>query len=63
VVRLNNPKGRELSNGIEDFIDEYGYEPENRLIIYFSGRGKARIDGAATIGVGDWRIDHQCKPA
>ena len=39
VVRMVNPKGRELSNGIEDFINQYGYEPENRLLIYFSGHG------------------------
>ncbi len=39
IVRLINPNGRELSNGIEDFIDEYGYEPENRLLIYFAGHG------------------------
>jgi len=39
VVRLNNPKGRELSNGIEDFIDQFGYEPDNRLLIFFAGHG------------------------
>lgn len=39
VVRLTNPGGDELSNGIENFIDEYGYEHENRLLIYFSGHG------------------------
>lgn len=39
VVRLNNPKGRELSNGVEDFINEYGLNPENRLLIYYSGHG------------------------
>jgi len=39
VVRLNNPNSRELTDGIQDFIGEYGYERENRLLIYFSGHG------------------------
>jgi len=39
VVRLSNPNSRELAEGIQDFIGEYGYERENRLLIYFSGHG------------------------
>ena len=39
VARLDNPKGDELSNGIEAFIKDHGYESENRLLIYFSGHG------------------------
>lgn len=39
VVRLEDPTGVELSAGIENFINDYGYEPDNRLLIYFAGHG------------------------
>lgn len=39
VERLIDPDSRELKQGIVDFINNYGYEPENRLVIYFSGHG------------------------
>ena len=44
VVRLNNPDARELKEGITDFIDQYGYEPENRLLFFFSGHGHSQSD-------------------
>lgn len=39
VVRVTNPSGRELKAAFEDFIDEYGYDEENRLLFFFSGHG------------------------
>ena len=42
VVRLSNPDARELKQGITDFIDQYGYEPENRLLFFFSGHGHSQ---------------------
>jgi hypothetical protein len=39
VVRVLNPTKRELSAAFGDFIDKYGYDPENRLLFYYSGHG------------------------
>lgn len=39
VERLVDPDARALKDGITEFINDYGYEPENRLLIYFSGHG------------------------
>lgn len=39
VERLVDPDADHLKSGIEDFINEYGYEPDNRLLIFFSGHG------------------------
>ncbi len=39
VVRVLNPTKRELSAAFGDFIDEYGYDLENRLLFYYSGHG------------------------
>ena len=39
VVRVLNPTKRELFAAFGDFIDEYGYDPENRLLFYYSGHG------------------------
>jgi hypothetical protein len=34
VVRVLNPTKRELAAAFGDFIDEYSYDPENRLLFY-----------------------------
>ena len=39
VHRLEDPDASSLKRGIEDFINSYGYDPENRLLFYFSGHG------------------------
>lgn len=39
VHRLTDPDASALKSGIEDFINSFGYDPDNRLIIYFSGHG------------------------
>ena len=39
VERILNPTKKELSTAFGDFIDQYGYDPENRLLFYYSGHG------------------------
>jgi formylglycine-generating enzyme required for sulfatase activity len=40
-----DPDGDELEDAFEDFIDEYGYTPGNRLLFFFTGHGHSREDG------------------
>lgn len=42
VTLVGNPTGSELRNAIKDFIDNYGYNPDNRLVIFFTGHGHTR---------------------
>ncbi|MGB5634983.1 MAG: caspase family protein, partial [Waterburya sp.] len=42
VTTVGNPTGSELERAIKDFIANYGYEPDNRLVIFFSGHGHTR---------------------
>ncbi|MEC7640537.1 MAG: DUF1566 domain-containing protein [Nitrospinota bacterium] len=37
VTQVNHPKAESLRKELVDFINLYGQEPENRLLIYFSG--------------------------
>ena len=39
VTVLKDPDSVHLESGIKDFINRYGLEPENRLLIYFAGHG------------------------
>jgi hypothetical protein len=39
-----NPSGKVLRQTIKDFIDRYGFEKNNRLLIFFSGHGYTRKD-------------------
>jgi Caspase domain len=39
VEEVHDPKGKELRRALESFIDRYGYDPENRLLVFFSGHG------------------------
>ena len=39
VEHVLNPTKKELANAFGDFIDKYGYDPENRLLFYYSGHG------------------------
>ena len=45
VTTVMNPRGFELSQSYDDFIDRYGYEPNNRLLFYFSGHGFSTNNG------------------
>ena len=50
VMKLMNPTAKDLRNRIEDFIGEYGYEPDIRLLIYFSGHGYTQVKGTRQFG-------------
>ena len=45
VVKVMNPTGEKLSRAFEDFIDNHGFDPNNRLLFFFSGHGHTRKDG------------------
>ena len=42
VTVIANPTAIELKNDIESFIQRYGFSPDNRLVIFFSGHGWTR---------------------
>ncbi len=42
VTTLGNPTGESLRNSIKNFIDNYGYKPDNRLVLFFTGHGHTR---------------------
>lgn len=46
VRRILNPDEDKLKMEFEQFIDRYGYEPDNRLLVFFSGHGYSRRKGA-----------------
>ena len=39
VVLVKNPNEKELEKAINDFIDKYGLDENNRLLVYFAGHG------------------------
>jgi hypothetical protein len=39
VEMAPDPDGKGLRSSIEGFINRYGYDPENRLLLFFSGHG------------------------
>lgn len=45
VVRSINPDSEELSRQFRQFINKYGYKPDNRLLFFFSGHGYTRLEG------------------
>ena len=45
VQRVLDPDYDQLKQSLEQFIDQYGYEGENRLLIFFSGHGHSRKEG------------------
>ncbi len=46
VTRVLNPDDDELENAFKIFIEEYGYDRNNRLLFFFSGHGYSRKQGA-----------------
>jgi hypothetical protein len=42
VTSIADPSSIELETGIKEFINEYGYNSDSRLLIYFSGHGYSR---------------------
>ena len=45
VVRVIDPDSEELPRRFKQFINKYGYQPDNRLLFYFSGHGYTRLEG------------------
>ena len=45
VTRIMNPDHRKLPAAFENFIDKYGFDPDNRLLFFFSGHGYTRHGG------------------
>jgi len=45
VVMHLNPDRQKLEDAMQDFINEYGFEPQNRLLFFFSGHGETRLEG------------------
>ncbi len=39
VVQVLNPTKKKLTSAFTDFIDNYGYNQDNRLLFYYSGHG------------------------
>jgi hypothetical protein len=42
VTMIANPAAEELRGSIENFIQRHGFNPNNRLVIYYSGHGWTR---------------------
>ena len=45
VKKVMNPTSRQLKKAFEDFIDQYGFDENNRLVFFFSGHGYTRKGG------------------
>ena len=45
VKKVMNPTSRQMKKAFEDFIDQYGFDANNRLIFFFSGHGYTRKGG------------------
>jgi len=45
VVTRLNPDHSALEDAFQNFIDDYGYEPQNRLLFFYSGHGETRQEG------------------
>ncbi len=45
VVKIMNPDSKALNVAFEEFIDQYGFDPNNRLLFFFSGHGHTRKGG------------------
>ncbi|MFA6569863.1 MAG: caspase family protein [Bacteroidota bacterium] len=39
IIIIENPNSLELEKSIKDFINKYGLQPENRLLIFYAGHG------------------------
>jgi TPR repeat protein len=50
VVKVMNPNSKTLENSFKDFINQYGFDPDNRLLFFFSGHGHTRQVGNITKG-------------
>ena len=39
IEELSNPNGKQLKNGIDQFLNNYGNNPNHRILVFFSGHG------------------------
>ena len=46
VTKNIDPDSQSLKSSLESFVNNYGYDPANRLLFYFSGHGYTRDNGA-----------------
>lgn len=42
ITRVKDPTTKELKHAFDSFIDQHGFDPDNRLLIFFSGHGYTR---------------------
>ena len=42
VTKVMDPNARQLENAFRNFIDQYGFDPDNRLLFFYSGHGYTR---------------------
>jgi len=54
VVTVENPNYRELVTAFNDFIRDYGLDPENRLLFYFAGHGYTHKPSYASDDPEEW---------
>ncbi|MCB1693141.1 MAG: caspase family protein [Pseudomonadales bacterium] len=45
VTTVFDPDGDQMKDAFEKFLDDYGYDKSNRLIVYYSGHGYTRDGG------------------
>jgi hypothetical protein len=50
VVKVMNPSSKTLENSFKNFINQYGFDPDNRLLFFYSGHGHTRQVGNITKG-------------
>lgn len=45
VTKVMNPNSKELEDSFDEFVDNYGYEENNRLLFFYSGHGYSMNNG------------------
>lgn len=45
ITKVMDPNSQELKAAYELFINEYGYDPDNRLLFFYSGHGYSNAEG------------------
>ncbi|MCF8130524.1 MAG: PEGA domain-containing protein [Deltaproteobacteria bacterium] len=45
ITRIMNPDSKALTTAFEEFIDQHGFDVNNRLLFFFSGHGHTRNGG------------------
>ena len=45
VNRVHDPNSKQLKDAFTSFINQYGYDQNNRLLFFYSGHGYTRMNG------------------